>query len=107
MAWDRGHWSLDLARAVIGSSISVGFAYVIACFVPLYELAADERDTNRLPVAYLVAWAGIVMSLAYTVILLSQALWTRRSIGWTPLVAVPLLIGSWVAGFLVAIVVSG
>ncbi|MFD0360563.1 hypothetical protein ACFQZZ_03760 [Nocardia sp. GCM10030253] len=107
MAYVRQYWLLDLVRAVIGSLISIGFAWAIASFLPLYELAADAGETRRLPVAYGVAWLGIVMSLAYPAMLMLAALRARGPIGWMPLVAVPLLVGSWVAGFLVAIVVSG
>lgn len=107
MTWDRAHRLLDLVRAIFGSLISIGFAWTTAAFVPLYELVADVGEMRRLSVAYGVAWAGIAMSLAYTAMLLLTAVRARRPIGWTPLVALPLLAGAWVAGFLVAIVVSG
>ncbi|MEV6431342.1 hypothetical protein [Nocardia sp. NPDC051463] len=107
MAWNRRHRLLNPARAVIGSLISIGFAWTTAAFVPLYEIVADADEMRRLSVAYGVAWTGIALSLVCTALLLLTALRARRPIGWTPLVALPLLAGAWVAGFLVAIAVSG
>jgi hypothetical protein len=107
MAWDRRHRLLDLVRAALGSAVTIGCCWLVASFLPLYDIAARGHDTRYLPVAYGVAWVGIAVSLGVVVMLSLEALRQRRPIGWTPLVAVPLLVGSWVAGFLVAIVVAG
>ncbi|WP_159080091.1 hypothetical protein [Nocardia suismassiliense] len=98
----------DLVRAVAGSLVAVGCAWVVASFVSLYEVVAGDDQDGRawryLAVAQVVGWGGIVASLLWAVVLMVRKVRDRRPIGWTPLIAVPLILESWVAGFLIALV---
>ncbi|MEU7139743.1 hypothetical protein ABZ942_09875 [Nocardia sp. NPDC046473] len=110
MAWERPQRLPDLVRAVLGSLITVAFAWFIASFVPLYEVVAhDDADGGAwryLPVAQVVGWGGIVGSVIWAVTVMVRKVRARRPIGWTPLIAVPLIIESWVAGLLIAVVLA-
>ncbi|MFF3221594.1 hypothetical protein ACFYV7_02260 [Nocardia suismassiliense] len=98
----------DLVRPVVGSLVAVGCAWVVASFVPLYEVVAGDDEDGRawryLAVAQVVGWGGIAASVLWVVVLMVRKVRDRRPIGWTPLIAVPLIIESWVAGFLIALV---
>ncbi|MFI6042160.1 hypothetical protein ACIA8C_11030 [Nocardia sp. NPDC051321] len=108
MAWELRDGVPDLLRAVFGSLITVGFAWFAASFVPLYEVVARDDDDGRawryLSVAQVVGWGGIVASVIWAGWLMVRKAGTRRPIGWTPLLAVPLIVEAWVAGFLIALV---
>ncbi|MFI9405416.1 hypothetical protein [Nocardia sp. NPDC052316] len=108
MAWEPRNGVADLARAVAGSLVTVGCAWVVASFVPLYEVVArDDEDGlawRHLAVAQVIGWGGIVASVLWVIVLMARKARDRRPIGWTPLIAVPLIIESWVAGFLTALV---
>ncbi|MEV4237828.1 MULTISPECIES: hypothetical protein [unclassified Nocardia] len=104
-------WELRLAnaiRAVLGSVFAVGFGWVVASAVPLYEFLARDADPDGgvryLPVAYCVAWLGIALSVVVVVMRMVGKIRYRRRIAWTPLVAVPLIAESWLVGFLIAVV---
>ncbi|WP_378735006.1 hypothetical protein [Nocardia brasiliensis] len=100
MAWDQ---LPNLARAVLGSLIAIVFAWFAASFVTLYELVARAR---HLAVAQTLAWTGIAASLIWAVVLMVGKLRNRTPIAWTPLIAVPLIIESWLVGFLIALVLA-
>ncbi len=112
-AWGVGssRWKLRLAnvvRVVLGSVLAVGFGWLVAGFVPLYELLGRDADPDGgvryLPVAYCVAWVGIALSIIAVGIMVVGKIRYRRRIAWTPLVAVPLIVESWLLGFLTAVV---
>ncbi|MFE9579395.1 hypothetical protein ACFYO1_23620 [Nocardia sp. NPDC006044] len=108
MAWEQPERLPDLVRVAFGSVVTVGFAWLMASFVPLYEVVArgdaDGRAWRYLPVAQVVGWGGIAASVIWAAWLMVRKVRNRRSVGWTSLIAVPLIIESWVAGFLVALV---
>ncbi|WP_433577304.1 hypothetical protein [Nocardia brasiliensis] len=101
-------WGTDIARAVLGSVFVIGFAWVVAAFVSVYDVVAwedaDGGARRYLAVAQFVAFAGIVGAVLWAVLLMVGKVRARRPVGWTPVVAVPVIIGAWVAGLLVAIV---
>ncbi|GAA5103189.1 hypothetical protein [Nocardia iowensis] len=104
MAWDQ---LPNLARAVLGSLIAIVFALFAASFVTLYELVArDTQGARYLAVAQTLAWTGIAASLIWAVVLMVGKLRNRTPIAWTPLIAVPLIIESWLVGFLIALVLA-
>ena len=98
----------SIVAAVLGSVIALGFGWLVAIFVPLYELLGRDTDpgggVRYLPVAYGIAWVGIVFSLVAVGVMVVEKVRARRRIAWTPLVAVPLIAESWLLGFLVAVV---
>ncbi|WP_433600182.1 hypothetical protein ACQPXH_32330 [Nocardia sp. CA-135953] len=81
---------------------------MVASSVPLYELLGRDADPDGgvpyLAVAYCVAWVGIALSVVAVGIRVVDKIRYRRSIAWTPLVAVPLIAESWLLGFLIAVV---
>lgn len=95
-------------RAGVGSLITVGFAWFVASFVPMYEVVARDggRVWRYLAVAEVVGWVGIGASVVWAVALMVRKVRAGRPIGWTPLIAVPLIVESWVAGFLIALVLA-
>ncbi|WP_433523586.1 hypothetical protein ACQPZ2_43175 [Nocardia pseudovaccinii] len=93
---------------MLGSVFVVGFGWVVASAVPLYEFLGRDADPDGgvryLPVAYCVAWVGIALSVVAVGIMVVQKIRYRRRIAWAPLVAVPLIAESWLLGFLIAVV---
>ncbi|WP_157124723.1 hypothetical protein [Nocardia pseudovaccinii] len=93
---------------MLGSVFAVGFGWVVASSVPLYEFLGRDADPDGgvryLPIAYCVAWVGIALSVVAVGIMVVQKIRYRRRIAWTPLVAVPLIAESWLLGFLIAVV---
>ncbi|MFI7001207.1 hypothetical protein [Nocardia sp. NPDC050175] len=108
MAWERPERLPDLVRAGLGSLITVAFAWFVGSFVPLYEVVARDDEDGRawryLSVAQVIGWGGIAASVIWAGWLMVRKARARRQIGWTPLIAVPLIIESWVVGFLIALV---
>lgn len=108
MAWEPRDGVPSLLRAVVGSLITAAFAWFVGSFVPLYEVIArddaDGRAWRYLSVAQVIGWGGIAGSVIWAAWLMVRKARARRPIGWTPLIAVPLIIESWVAGFLIALV---
>ncbi|MFI7663823.1 hypothetical protein [Nocardia sp. NPDC049526] len=98
----------NAVRVVLGSVFAVGFGWVVASSVPLYELLGGDADPDGgmryLAVAYCVAWVGIALSGVAVGIRVVEKIRNRRRIAWTPLVAVPLIAESWLLGFLIAVV---
>ncbi|MGK8521175.1 hypothetical protein ACRS6B_06260 [Nocardia asteroides] len=98
----------DALRVVVGSAVVFGFALVTASFVPLYDLLErDGRDgsgAGYLPWAQVIAWTGIVASVLAAAFSTLEKVRDRKPIGWTPFIAVPLILESWLVGFLIAIV---
>lgn len=98
----------SIVAAVLGSVIALGFGWLVAIFVPLYEFLGRDADpgggVRYLPVAYGIAWVGIVFSLVAVCVMVVEKVRARRRIAWTPLMAVPLIAESWLLGFLVAVV---
>lgn len=98
----------DALRVALGTVIVLGFGWLIASFVPLYDVLArdgrDGRGVGYLPWAQVVAWAGIAASVLAAVISVVEKVRDRRPIAWTPLIAVPLILESWLIGFLIAVV---
>lgn len=112
-AWGVGssRWQLRLANAIrvlLGSVFAVGFGWLAAVFVPLYEFLGRGADPDGgvryLPVAYCIAWVGIAVSVVAVGAMVIEKIRYRRRIAWTPLVAVPLIAESWLLGFLVAVI---
>ncbi|WP_433196769.1 hypothetical protein ACQP1G_45180 [Nocardia sp. CA-107356] len=115
---DRSFWGMgsspwgprpaNAVRAVLGSVIAIGFAWLVASFVPLYELLGRGADpaggVRYLPVAYCVAWVGIALSVVAVGIMVVEKIRYRRRVAWVPLLAVPLVAESWLLGFLLAVV---
>ncbi|MEV0340954.1 hypothetical protein AB0H49_18205 [Nocardia sp. NPDC050713] len=95
----------DLIRPALATLIALGVGWAAALLVPLYDFLVDEEQ-RYLPVAYALAWTGIAAAGVATAAMVVSKLRTRRPIGWTPLVAVPLAIESWLLGCLVALVVG-
>ncbi|MEV4130369.1 hypothetical protein [Nocardia sp. NPDC049707] len=87
---------------------AVGFGWLVAAFVPLYEFLGRGADPDGgvryLPVAYCVAWVGIAVSVVAVGVMVAGKIRHRRRVAWTPLVAVPLIVESWLLGFLIAVV---
>ncbi|MBF6296190.1 hypothetical protein IU459_01370 [Nocardia amamiensis] len=108
MAWRVQRRANDFLRVALGSVIVVGFGWFMASFVPLYEVLArdgrDGRGVEYLPWAQVIAWTGIVASVLAAVVSVLEKVRRRRPIAWTPLIAVPLILESWLVGFLIAIV---
>ncbi|WP_306365664.1 hypothetical protein [Nocardia sp. CC227C] len=97
-------WTDRLATVVI-YALACATAVFAAKTVPVYEVATHESgDTSYLPLSYAVAWFGIATSLMLV------ALWIARAIRWrmpawpVALIAIPLIAGSWVLGFLIAVI---
>lgn len=110
MAWEQPDRFPNLVRTVFGSLITVAFAWFIASFVPVYEVVAHEDADGGawryLSIAQVVGWGGIAGSVIWAVTVMVRKARAHRPIAWTPLIAVPLIIESWVAGFLVAVVLA-
>ncbi|MFE7745884.1 hypothetical protein [Nocardia sp. NPDC057455] len=108
MAWHLRRRTTDALRVALGSVIVLGFGWLMASFVPLYDvLARDGRDgrmVGYLPWAQVVAWAGIVASVLAAVFSVLEKVRDGRPIAWTPLIAIPLILESWVLGFLIAVI---
>ncbi|WP_155980906.1 hypothetical protein [Nocardia sp. CNY236] len=101
--------SAEPLRVMSGSVIALGLAWFAASFVSLYESVTYDRDgrgEEYLIWAQLLAWTGIAASLLAVMFWMGFKARTRQPIAWTPLLAVPLVVGSWVVGFLVAIVLA-
>ncbi len=96
----------DLTRAVLATVLALGFGWAAALLIPLYEFLGEDGGSSYLPVAYGIAWTGIVAAGVVAAMLVVSKVRTRRTIGWTPLVAVPLIIESWLLGCLVALVLG-
>ncbi|MEU2037979.1 hypothetical protein [Nocardia niwae] len=98
----------DCLRVALGTVIVLGFGWLMASFVPLYDVLArdgrDGRGVGYLPWAQVVAWAGIAASVLAAVISVLDKVRDGRPIAWTPLIAVPLILESWLVGFLIAVV---
>ncbi|WP_194852717.1 hypothetical protein [Nocardia sp. SYP-A9097] len=85
---------------------AVVFAWVLAGFVPDYEvLARDTGQTRDLPFAYFVGWFGIALTLMVIPLWVLRAVQSRQRAWTTALVAFPLLVEAWVLGLLTANVV--
>ncbi|MET7771283.1 hypothetical protein [Nocardia sp. NPDC005366] len=80
---------------------------LILAAIPVYDAVerAPGGSARYLPLAYVVAWSGVVFSAVVAVERVLARVRARRPIGWAPIVAVPLLVESWLAGLLVALVV--
>lgn len=108
MAWHIRRRTADALRVALGSVIVLGFGWVMAAFVPLYEVLLRDghegRGVGYLPWAQVIAWAGIVASVLAAVVSALEKVRDRRPIAWTPLIAVPLILESWLVGFLLAVV---
>ncbi|MGY2121174.1 hypothetical protein ACW9HJ_06935 [Nocardia gipuzkoensis] len=105
MAWRLRRRMTDALRVALSSVIVLGFGWLIASFVPLYEvLARDGRGVEYLPWAQVIAWTGIAASVLAAVAAVLEKVRDKRPIAWTPLIAVPLILESWLVGFLIAIV---
>lgn len=98
----------DALRVALGWVIVFGLAWLIASFVPLYDVLArdgrDGRGIGYLPWAQVLAWAGIAASVLAAVVSALEKVRHGRPIAWTPLIAVPLILECWLLGFLIAIV---
>lgn len=94
----------DLARAAVGTALALALAWFAANTVPLYDVVG--RGERSLPAAYVLAWAGILAALAWAAYRVVARVRARRAIGWTPLIAVPLIVEAWIAGLLVAVLFS-
>ncbi|MFG1790558.1 hypothetical protein [Nocardia sp. NPDC049149] len=97
-------WVLDIVRALLASLIALGCAGLAVAFVSLYELVAP--DSRYLAIAQVVGWGGVAVALIWTIALMIRKLRYRMPIAWTPMTAVPLIIGSWLLGFLIALVLA-
>ncbi|MEV0711163.1 MULTISPECIES: hypothetical protein [Nocardia] len=106
MRSDRRGGLSDIARVAAASVLVFVVGGLVLVAVSVYEVV--ERETGGgaryLPLAYVVAWAGIVFSAVVAVERVVARIRARRPIGWAPIVAVPLLVESWLAGLLVAMV---
>ncbi|WP_280468863.1 hypothetical protein [Nocardia cyriacigeorgica] len=98
-------WRLrDLARAIPATLIAAGFGWVAVHLLDWYQLTGrDLARPHDLTAAYVVAATGFVLAVGAVVATLVGAIRARRVIGWAPLIGVPLFVGAWVCGFLVAI----
>lgn len=98
----------EILRVLSAAVFAIGCGWLAASLIPLYDLVARGVDTGSgaryLPLAHGVAWTGIALSAVAAGIQLAERLRARRPIGWTPLVAVPLIVESWLVGLLVALV---
>lgn len=98
----------NLLRTLLGSVIAAGFALFAGSLVSLYEFLGRDSDSGNdvhdLSVAYGIAWVGITFSLVAVVLMMIGKLRTHRPIAWTPILAVPLIAGSWILGALAALV---
>ncbi|MEU7766981.1 hypothetical protein AB0B25_17865 [Nocardia sp. NPDC049190] len=110
MAWHPRQRLVDVLRAAFGSVIALGFGWLIASFVPLYDVLArdvgDATGVGYLAWARVIAWAGIAASVIAAVVSVLAKVRDGRPIAWTPLLAVPLIIESWLVGFLIALVLG-
>ncbi|PXX65523.1 hypothetical protein DFR70_104588 [Nocardia tenerifensis] len=98
-----------MLRAVVGSLLTIAVALFIASFVSVYEVVARDGDGpgwRYVPVAQVIGWTGIAASVLWAAWLMVTKARSRRPIAWTPLIAVPLIVESWVGGFLIAVVLS-
>ncbi|MFI6871217.1 hypothetical protein [Nocardia sp. NPDC050406] len=95
---------MDLVVAVLLYAGACSLGWIGIETVSLYEVAVRESgDTRYLPLAYAVAWMGIVVSLMVVALWMARA-WRWRQRLWSiALVAYPLIAGAWVLGFLVAV----
>ncbi|MBL1073084.1 hypothetical protein JK358_01615 [Nocardia sp. 2] len=96
---------LDLVLAALVYVLACGTAWFVALIVPEYEfLVSDRGGSSYLPLAFTVAWFGLIATLMFI------PLWTLHAIrlgqrAWpTTLLAFPLIALSWVAGLLIAMV---
>ncbi|MFI9411961.1 hypothetical protein [Nocardia gamkensis] len=108
MAWHFRRRTTDALRVALGSVIVLGFGWLMASFVPLYDVLARDGEAGSgagyLPWAQVIAWTGIVASVLAAVFSALERVRDGRPIAWTPLIAIPLILESWLVGFLIAAV---
>ncbi|WP_040784853.1 hypothetical protein [Nocardia pneumoniae] len=108
MAWHLRRRTIDALRVALGSVVVLGFGWVMACFVPLYEVLLRDGQqgggVGYLWWAQVVGWTGIAASVLAAVVSALDKVRDRRPIAWTPLIAVPLILESWLVGFLIAVI---
>lgn len=108
MAWHLRRRTADALRVAAGSVVVLGFGWLMAAFVPLYEVLLRDGQqgggAGYLPWAQVVAWTGIAASVLAAVVSALEKVRDRRPIAWTPLIAVPLILESWLVGFLIAVI---
>ncbi|MEU1547556.1 hypothetical protein [Nocardia sp. NPDC005745] len=104
MAWHFRRRTTDALRVALGSVIVLGFGWLMASFVPLYDvIARDGHGGGFLPWAQVIAWTGIVASVLAAGFSVLEKVRDGRPIVWTPLIAIPLILESWLVGFLIAL----
>ncbi|MEV6770708.1 hypothetical protein AB0N05_19000 [Nocardia sp. NPDC051030] len=95
----------DVVAAVLVFGLTCGLAWVVAGFVPGYDAVARENGNTRyLPLAYAVAWVGIVAAVIMVPLWIVRAVRLRQRAWPTALLLIPMLAGAWVLGLLVAVV---
>ena len=86
----------NIARAVLGSVFVIGFGWMVGSFVRVYDVLARDAmsGVEYLPLARVIAWIGIVGSVLWAAVLSWERIRDYRPIGWTPLIAVPLIVAA-------------
>ncbi|MFC9996547.1 hypothetical protein [Nocardia sp. NPDC127526] len=104
--WRRPPWGwADLVVAALIYLFACAAGWVLAAFVPEYEgLVREPGQARYLPVAYAIAWFGIVVTLMVVPLWMFQARGLGQRAWPTALVAFPLLALSWVLGLLAAMI---
>lgn len=98
---------LDLARAIPATLITAGTGWATIQLLKWYELTGRESARqHNLTAAYAIAAMGFVLTVGMVAVTIVDAVRSRRPIGWAPLIGAPLFAGTWVCGFLVAIVTA-
>ncbi|WP_157554292.1 hypothetical protein [Nocardia crassostreae] len=96
---------MDLVVAGVIYLGACAAAWVLAAFVPEYQgLVREAGEERYLPIAYVIAWVGIVVTVMGVPVWMLRAVRLGQRAWTTALVAFPLLAGSWVLGLLAAIV---
>ncbi|WP_054815321.1 hypothetical protein [Nocardia arizonensis] len=102
MGYPRGG-PLEILRVAVASLLAVSAGIFVVTLIPLYELLDRDGDASMI-VAYAIACLGVIVSVVVAVERVLSRVRARRPVGWAPLVAVPVLAESYLAGLLAALV---
>src|SRR6266567_1601224 len=110
--WGQGRPPLrswDIGPAVVLFAAVCGLGWAVGHFGLRFDLLVTGRgpgSARYLPWAYAVAWLGISASLSMVGKWMVEAILRRRSPWPFAILAIPLIVESWLVGFAVALAVT-
>lgn len=93
----------DAVRVALSTLLVISFGIFVVALIPVYDLLDPDSDSSLL-IAYAVACLGVILAVVLAIERVLGRVRARRAIGWAPMVALPVLAESWLAGLLVALV---